>query len=178
MRPAILLALVLFAADVRPAGALADDDAVLLARVVVSESGWDGWATGDGYAIHEAQLAQARADGVSWRSAAVAMSPRATGRRPTSGRLAWVAGLDERGREPAAWPPLPHSPWPQYRSRWLAVLERAREVVTWPMSVHDEWGMCDERPWTWAAPHHPPSPGLVAVDCGGTRNRYYRRGAR
>lgn len=151
-----------------------ETDALLLARVCVSEAGWTCWESGDGYAIHYAQAARAARDGVSWRSAARALSPRATGARPTTdARIAWVAGLRADGLAPAAWPARPHSPWAQYRARWLDVLERAREVVTWGVEVHAEHSPCDEPPTTWAAPWHPPSRGLRALDCGDTRNRFY-----
>lgn len=151
-----------------------ETDALLLARVVVSEAGWDGWVTGDGAAIHYAQLTVAQRDGTSWRSAARALSPRATGSRPTEdARLAWVAGLREDALAPLRWPAAPHAPWVQYRARWLAVLERAREVVTWDLGLHDEWSPCEERPITWAARWHTPSPGLRAIDCGDTANLYY-----
>jgi hypothetical protein len=153
-----------------------DTDAVLLARVCVSEAGWSCWESGDGYALHYAQLTVAERDGISWRSAARALSPRATGTRPTTdARIAWVAGLRADALAPLSWPAAPHSPWAQYRARWLAVLERAREVVTWGLDVHDEWSPCDDRPITWAAPWHTPSPGLRALDCGDTANLYYAR---
>lgn len=166
-----LLGLVL--APVR-VSARSESDALLLARVVVSESGWDGWASGDGYALHYAQLTVADRDGISWRSAARALSPRATGLRPTADpRLSWVSGLREDLLAPAGWPASPHAPWVAYRARWLAVLERARDVVTWDLEIHDEWSPCEERPITWAARWHTPSPGLRALDCGDTANAFY-----
>lgn len=174
-RAALLLVGCAMLAPCAPARAVGrEPDALLLARVCVSEAGWSCWETGDGYAIHYAQVVVGAREGISWRSAARALSPRATGARPTvDARIAWVAGLRADGLAPLRWPAAPHSPWPQYRARWLAVLERAREVVTWGLDVHDEWSPCDDRPITWAAPWHEPSPGLREIDCGGTRNRFY-----
>lgn len=149
-------------------------DALLLARVAVSEAGWGAVETGDMATIHYAQLTVADRDGTSWRSAARALSPRATGTRPTAdARLAWVSGLREDLLAPMRWPAPPHAPWVTFRARWLAVLERAREVVTWNLELHDEWSPCEERPITWAARWHTPSPGLRPLDCGDTANLFY-----
>jgi hypothetical protein len=154
-----------------------EPDALLLARVCVSEAGFACWESGDGYAIHEAQLVGAERDGVSWRAYARAYSPRATGSRPTTDpRLAWVSALRLDERAPQGWPAPPHAPWSAYRSRWAYVLDRAREVVTWTLDDHDEWSMCSESPTDWAAPWHPPSPGLRRIDCGdAVVNAYYTR---
>lgn len=162
-----------------PAAASRDCAALLLARICVSEAGWDAHASGDCGAIHYALLGTVESRGVSLATAARIHSPRATGARPTSDpRLAWVAGLRADGAAPAAWPAPPHAPWAAYRARWLDVLERARDLVTWTLDDHARDSMCSEPPTTWAAPWHPPSPGLERIDCGDTLNRYYTRGRR
>lgn len=147
---------------------------LLLARVCVSEAGWSCWARHDGYAIHEATLRR-MGENDSVRAALRRYSPRATGVESTNDeRLRWVSQLNERGDRPRDWPGPPHAGWERYRGQWLSVLERAREVVTWTLDDRDEWSVCDESPSDWAAPEHPPSPGLTWVDCGRTRNRFYR----
>lgn len=155
-------------------------EALLLARVCVSEAGWSCWARHDGYAIHEATLTRMvrrRIENVprSLRWALTTYSPRATGVEQTRDeRLRWVSQLNERGDTPRDWPPPPHVAWASYRGQWLSVLDRAREVVTWTLDDRDEWSVCDESPSDWAAPEHPPSAGLRLVNCGRTRNRFYR----
>lgn len=156
-----------------------ESDALLLARIVVSEAGFRGFESGDAHAIHYTLLGTVEEREVSFRAAARAHSPRATGARETNdARLSWVAQLSEAGLRPAAWPAPPHAPWSAYRARWLGVLERARELATWTLDDHARDSMCSEPPTTWAAPWHPPSPGLVEIDCGDTLNRYYTRGRR
>ena len=156
-----------------------ESDALLLARICVSEAGFAAFESGDAHAIHYTLLGTVEEREVSFRAAARAHSPRATGARETNDtRLSWVAQLSETGLRPAAWPAPPHAPWAAYRERWLDVLARSRELVTWTLEDHEEPSMCEAPPVTWAAPWHPPSPGLVPVACGETRNRFYTRGAR
>lgn len=179
MRVAVLVgalcALLAPCAPVR-ASSSRESDALLLSRICVSEAGFASHASGDCGAIHYTLLGTVDERGVSFRSAARAHSPRATGARETNdARLAWVAQLNELGLAPMAWPRAPHAPWGAYRERWLDVLDRSRELVTWTLDDHDEHSMCEAPPTTWAAPWHEPSPGLRAIDCGGTRNRFYTR---
>jgi hypothetical protein len=153
-----------------------EDEALLLARIVVSEAGWSGFETGDAHAIAYTLLGTAAERGVSLRAAARAHSPRATGTRETTDpRLSWVAGLRADLREPSAWPMGSHAPWSAYRARWADVLERSREVATWTLEDHEAHSICAVPPVTWAARWHEPSRGLVAIDCGDTLNRFFAR---
>jgi hypothetical protein len=166
-----------------------------LARLCVSEAGWDCFERGDGYAIHEVILRGARRQGLRYTTYARAYSQRLFGARPhDSARLSWVGQLDERGGAPAAWPRVvirrtangervaPHPPWSTFRARWLAVLERAREVAGWTLDDIDEWGICDGvvHDWGgWMDRDRAQRLGLIPVDCGvdeqGTRNDFYAR---
>ena len=159
------------------ASAACESDALLLARICVSEAGWRTHESGDCGAIAYAITATSTERAISFRAAARAHSPRATGARETSDtRLSWVAGLRRDGGEPAAWPAPPHAPWAAYRERWLEVLDRARELVTWSLEDHEADSMCEVAPVTWAARWHTPSPGLRAIDCGGlVVNQFYAR---
>lgn len=158
------------------ASAACESDALLLARICVSEAGWSAHESGDCGAIAYAIAATSSERAISFRAAARAHSPRATGARETSdARLSWVAGLRRDGGEPTAWPAPPHAPWAAYRERWLEVLDRARELVTWSLEDHEADSMCEVAPVTWAARWHTPSPGLVEIDCGDTRNAFFAR---
>lgn len=175
-RVALIAALCALLAPCAPTRALSsrESDALLLARICVSEAGFRAHETGDCGAIAYTLLGTVAERGVSLRAAARAHSPRATGARPTSdARLAWVAQLNESGLRPAAWPAAPHAPWSAYRARWAEVLERSRELVTWSLEDHERDSMCDAPPVTWAARWHTPSPGLRAIDCGDTANLFY-----
>jgi hypothetical protein len=166
---------------------------LVLARLCVSEAGWDCFERGDGYAIHEVLLRGARRQGVGYTFFARAYAQRLFGARPhDSARLSWVSQLDERGSTPPSWPRViashngahvvPHPSWATFRSRWLAVLERAREVVTWSLDDIDEWGVCDGAVHDWGGwmdRDRARRLGLIKVECGvdeaGTRNDFYAR---
>lgn len=165
-------------------------DALLLARICVSEAGWDCFESGDGYAIHEVLLRGAERHAMRYETFARSYSPRATGMAPSRLRP-WVAGLRADGGEPYSWPRVttrpipgglvrvePHPPWVSYRARWLAVLERAREVVSWRLDDVDEWGLCDGPVHDWGGTMDRARAtrlGLLDVDCGGTSNDFYAR---
>jgi len=165
-------------------------DALLLARICVSEAGWECFETGDGYAIHEVLLRGAERHAMRYETFARSYSPRATGMAPSRLRP-WVAGLRADGGEPYSWPRVttrpipgglvrvePHPPWVSYRARWLAVLDRAREVVSWRLDDVDEWSICEGEVHDWggevdeARAHRI---GLVPVGCGETANTFYCR---
>ncbi len=159
-------------------------DALLLARVCVSEAGWSCWETGDGFVIHESFLAGAERLEVSYADYARIYSPRATGARPaTTPRLTWVQALDEALLRPVGWPA--HLPWsPEdrprsrrrtYRARWLEVLDQARERLALALADREAWSVCSVPVTDWAARGHAPSAGLTAIDCGPTRNATYTR---
>lgn len=90
-----LCALLATCAPVR-ASATCESDALLLARICVSEAGWSAHESGDCGAIAYTITATSSERAISFRAAARAHSPRATGARETAdARLSWVAGTAE-----------------------------------------------------------------------------------
>jgi len=140
MRLAALALAMLALKLVEPPAALADErDALELARTCVSEA---GWTPGDDCrAIGAVLRGLARRRGVSIGSAARLASPRLAACRV---RRRWLCGLDERGREPAAWPSS--VAWSAHRLRWFKVLELARRIVDGL-----EPSPCIEEPHTWGS---------------------------
>lgn len=169
---------------------------VALARLCISEAGWQCFDTGDGLGIHEVVLRGAARQGIRYESFARAYARRLFGARTHDvPRLRWVGELNEEGTAPASWPRTwtvrrggvtrvePHAPWASFRSRWLAVLARAREVTAdLTLDDVDEWGVCDTpvHDWGgWMDRDRAARMGLVEVECGvtedGTRNDFYCR---
>jgi len=162
-----------------------------LARICVSEAGWECFDTGDGLAIHEVLLRGAERHDMTYLTFARTYSPRAVGDRP--GRLRpWIGGLREDGGEPYSWPRVttrptsaglvrvePHPPWSNYRDRWLTVLARAREVVAgYALSDVGEWSPCDGEVHDWGGAMDRARAeriGLIPVECGDTANDFYAR---
>jgi hypothetical protein len=164
--------------------------ALALARICVSEAGWECWDTGDGVAIHEVLLRGAERHAMTYSTFARTYSPRAVGDRP--GRLRpWIGSLNEAGDAPFSWPRItthrrrdgmvavePHPPWSAYRERWLAVLAQAREVIGWTLDDVDEWGLCEGEVHDWGGAMDRARAeriGLIPIDCGETRNDFYAR---
>ena len=142
-----------------------DDDAVILARICVSEAGWRD--SDDCAAIHAVIRRIAEISGSSWRDAARQASPRlaacAVSRR-------WLCGLNARATQPAHWPAL--LPWSAYRDDWLEAVARARRIIEGDIAAR-----CAETPRTWGSPQdfaraRREGRRLRVVDCGRTRNRF------
>ena len=188
---ALLLLLLLPLASASGQRAARLSPALALARICVSEAGWDCFETLDGLAIHEVLLRGAERHAMTYSTFARTYSPRAVGDRP--GRLRpWIGGLREDGGEPYSWPRIttrpisgglirvePHPPWSSYRERWLAVLAQAREVVAdYALSDVDEWSPCDSEVHDWGGAMdrlRAERLGLIEVDCGDTANDFYAR---
>lgn len=147
-----------------------DGDALLLARICVSEASWACMETGDGAAIYHVLRYRAARRGQPWRVAARAYSPRATGTiAPRTPRGAWVAQLREDGRQPDAWPS--RVSWSAYRERWLSVLAEARRVVAEGVA-----SPCAEQPEHWGGRvdrERARRLGMRRIECGPTRNDFY-----
>jgi hypothetical protein len=169
-----------------------EEDALALARICVSEAGWNCWDTGDGMAIHEVILRGAERHDMRYVTYARAYSRRATGAVPMTGARAWLPMLNAAGTEPANWPEhsyrrrpdgtvavTPHPPWSRYRESWLAILARAREVVR-SLSLENaiEWSSCERPVHDWGGAmdrERAERIGLVEVSCGETQNDFYCR---
>jgi len=175
--------------------------ALALARLCVSEAGWNCFVSGDGFAIHEVMLRGSTRQRIRYETFARAYARRLFGARPHDvPRLRWVGQMNEAGTAPASWPATltrtvrgtvrvePHAPWSSYRARWLAVLVRAREVVAdLTLDDVDEWGICDRAVHDWGGwmdRARAERIGLVPVGCGlaatettpaHTRNDFYCR---
>lgn len=188
----ILAALVSLSTCASPASAQRQriSPELALARICVSEAGWDCFETGDGYAIHEVILRGSTRHDISYTSYARAYSGRAVGSKPYIGQRTWIPFLVENGDEPRNWrTPLYRTqggavrvlgppPWSQYRARWLAVLEHARRVVRLSLSDIQDWGRCGQEVHDWGGSMDRDRArrlGLIEVECGETQNYFYRR---
>lgn len=150
---------------------------VALARIAVSESGWDGKR--DRAAIWHVLSRRAERHGMRLTSMARAYSSRVFDTERTDARR-WIASLDARhalrtGGAPEHFPE--RLPWRIYRSRWSSILAQAdaflRDHVRDPCGdqAPDHWGMSlpgsiDYRRAT--------SAGWERVDCGDTHNAFWR----
>lgn len=167
--------------------------AVALARLCVSEAGWECFESGDGLAIHEVILRGAAMQDISYPAYARAYARRLFGARPHDvPRLRWVGQLTEECDRPEDWPETattrrsdgtidvhPHPAWSNYRERCLVVMARAAQVVAdHTVDNVDSWSVC-LRPvhdWGgWMDRARAERIGLVEVDCGDTRNDFYCR---
>lgn len=119
--------------------ARADDRlAVDLARVCVSEAGWN--ITPDCAGILSALRNRADKVGTSLPSMMRAYS-RNVFNIARSDRRRWLAHLDSRGTKPEGWPA--HVSWDVHRPKWQAMIVHARELLAddshYPTAEH--WGM-------------------------------------
>lgn len=163
---------------------------LVLARICVSEAGWDCFESGDGLAIHEVLLRGAARRDTTYVDFARTYSPRATGAVPSRLRP-WVGGLREDGEAPSSWPRVvtrtrhdgsvavdPHPPWSRYRGLWLAVLARARSVTALTLEGVGDWSPCARSVHDWGGAMDRARAeriGLIPVDCGETSNDFYAR---
>lgn len=192
----IILVLLLGTAALFPASAAhgqsRPDPALLLARICVSEAGWDCFDTKDGLGIHEVLLRGDARHGISYGAFARAYS-KAAGRGGDNvrERTRWIREMNERGEQPPSWPAQryvrngdtvrihPGLPWSQYRASWLAVLERAKEVVRrYELDNISVWGVCASPVDDWGGQmDHARAMrnGLREVECGETSNNFYAR---
>ena len=170
----------------------APSPALLLARVCVSEAGWNCWDNGDGLGIHEVFLRGAERHGMSYAGFARSYSS-AAGRERThlSERMRWVRELAADGSAPPSWPAhryirregrvevRPSIPWSHYREAWLAVLARAEQVVRdYTLTNIVDWRVCEAPVHDWGGAmdrERATRIGLVEVECGDTRNDFYAR---
>jgi len=182
--PAVALVLVLFLAADTPADAQNSTltPATALARLCISEAGWECFDRGDGLGIHEVISRGAAHQGIRYESYARAYAGRLFGARPHDvPRLRWVGQLTPACAEPAAWPRtmtvrrggvstvVPHAPWSSFRARCLEVFEHAAQVVAeHTLDDIDEWAICEREVHDWGGwmdRARAERIGLVEVDC-------------
>ena len=144
-----------------------DGDVLALSRAMVAES---NWATADYAPVAHVMMRRAKQRGVSIArmcSLYVSVLRQRSGVYVvTTPRAQWIRGLQLDGSRPEAWPAS--QSWTAYRDRWLAVIATARAAIAGtladPCPSAEHWGSHQDHAW----------PGLVVVDCGATRNVFYR----
>jgi len=143
-------------------------DAVLLARLCVSEAGLRAYAGDDCAAIHAVLAFRAALPAhrsVSYAEVLHRYSRRATVDREGRSRP-WIAELEPSGAEPATWTPL--ASWPRCRRWWRLTLAHSRDVLAGRVTARCE-------PHSWArAGVRPADPSASVTDCGVTRNVFWR----
>lgn len=178
------------AKDAKPKASPKASLAVLLARVIANEStrvlrpthdggGTAGELDADARAIWQTVLAFARWKGVSPERAIRRLAPHVTGTKaPKRARHALYATLPARGGErPALWIDAEHGPWATYGRNWVKLRANVAALVAGAAprpcaaDLVVAWG-CDAGPQCNDVPIAM-ARGLVAVDCGDTRNRFF-----
>ena len=155
---------------------------VALARLCISEAGWDCFTSGDGLAIHEVISRGSERQGVRYTSYARAYAQRLFGARPHDvPRLRWVGQINEACDEPSDWPTTitsrrrdgtiqvsPHAPWSAYRAQCQHVMTVAAEISRLTIENVSEWSICSQPVHDWGGHMDRARAeriGLVPVDC-------------
>jgi hypothetical protein len=159
-----------------------------MARICASEIGLTGSAE-ECAAIHDVLSRRAERLGMTFITMARAYSGRVFDPERSDPR-AWIAHLRPDGRTPTGWPTevrvrrggetqvVRHAPWGAYRGRWLTLYEAAGQVVRGEIESPcegpvDHWGMRSGVDWERAR-----RAGWDEVNCGETRNAFWRVPAR
>ena len=173
-----------------PYGARADDDmrddALVLARICVSEAGfpvWDSTADAGVGAWRFSDDCRGIYEALRWASAHHNMRFSAFAQRyahnvfdeESSRPRAYVGDLEPNGRTPRRWPPSPHVDWSRFRQSWLALYRHAQYLVAGAIP-----SACEETPTDWAGGSTSARLGAAArgmheVSCGQSSNRFYIR---
>ena len=89
-------------------------------------------------------------------------------------RRAYINNLNEAGEKPEGWPDT-HLSWPDYREKWLFLIERAKRFKRWnprpciqPRRAR-HWGARGFRRDYWL------SRGWIELTCPGARNSFWAR---
>lgn len=160
------------------------DSQLALARVCASEIGLTGEPS-ECAAIHDVLTRRAERSRASLLWMARAYSNRVFDRDRRDAR-AWVAHLRPDGRRPDGWPTVVtvrrrgevrtvrYAPWAAYRERWLALYDAAGLIVQGEIRSQceapvDHWGARHGVDWERAQ-----RAGWEEVDCGDTRNAFWR----
>ncbi len=140
-----------------------------LARVCVSEAGWD--ATPECAAIHQVLEDRARVIGFSYIAAVCSYSTRTCDRGRQDPRR-WIAWLSPSLDEPEGWPR--GMLWSRYRDRWRTMLDHAGAVLRGQVQ-----SPCEEPPHYWGMPRgidlaRAQEAGWERLSCPGARNAFWR----
>lgn len=157
----LILAACLLTANSAAAQQSAD---VLIARVCVSEGGWDNGPDCD--AIVYVIRSRAERLGLTLREMVAAYSGRVLDTARTD-RRRWLAHLTAAGTFPAGWPVT--TSWERHRVYWLATVERVRRLLARPLRAP-----CESHVDHWAARSVDRSSIWTRVDCGATHNVFWR----
>jgi hypothetical protein len=141
-----------------------DIDATAIARVCLSEAGWD--ITDDCAGI--VSVLRNRQTALRMRTisgTAAAYSTRAFA-KDRVGRRAWIPWVADTDDAPPHWPS--NVSWPVHRDKWNALVEHAHELLDRPSLCADahHWGGAMD---TWRAERA----GWSQVPCGNTRNLFW-----
>lgn len=166
---AVLVAVDLLYAVEAKASPYGRREQLALARVCVSETGWD--ATPECAAIHEVLADRARVIGVSYMAALCSYSSK-TCDRGRSDRRRWIAWLSPSLERPRGFPS--HLRWASYRERWREMLRHAGAVLRGEVS-----STCEEPPHYWGMPsgidlRRAMLAGWRRIECPGARNAFWR----
>lgn len=146
-----------------------DSTAVELARLCVSECGWD--CPEECAAIHQSLQNRAALAGISFRTQLRAhRSVTRPGHQPAR---PWLAELDARGRVPRSWESSVTIPWSRRRDSWMETLQTAQDLLETPRNP------CDGDPLDWGVgsvvrSYRRAYRRAVTLDCGPTVNVFLR----
>lgn len=139
-----------------------------LARAMVSEAGWE--ETRDhvaiAYVLFRRWIVAKREHPHISLTAVIKRYCAGFGNTIPTARQRWVLTLRADGGRPAAWPN--DIAWVDYKDRWLAVLNT---VEQWRRGEHPD--PCNGLARYWGGPMDRPSPRMIRMDCGETKNRFY-----
>lgn len=142
--------------------------ALILARVLVNECGWE--PTDDGPAIHHVLTQRAQRMGVSYEQAARRYSRTTFEANLLPANRRWVAFVDSDSA-PLSWPG--NLDWSKtYAPRWRRILRFATQIVEGkeaPLCRPDHWGAAGG--WNFERSLRL---GWIEVDCGNTVNAFWR----
>ncbi len=142
---------------------------LMLARVCVSEGGWEGHQ--ECVVIVNALMEQAEDRGITLERQICAYAPNSCDRRRQDDRR-WIAYMTPDGRAPRGWPRLN---WERYRVRLAAMMVVAYraylgiEVSSCPAGYH--WGSS----WCSSCRRRMRQSGFRRIDCPIANNFWYAR---
>jgi hypothetical protein len=146
-------------------------DKIWLARAMVAEAGWE--SKRDHVAIAYVLVRRWRKMQVRWptlrfRNVMFAyVKGLGEGRREPTARQRWIRALSPDLNQPAYWPR--NVRWSHHKGLWGAVIVRVEAWLSGKLR-----DPCRGRAWHWGGTIDEPWKKLEQVDCGETKNTFYR----